>query len=233
LIRILNWNIRQGGGKRIGMITAAINDIDPDIAILTEFRNNLRGNMITKHLKGKGLCHNLSLKTSPKINTILISSKWQFKATTFDEELLKHSHRSILAEFADFALFAYYFPQKLEKIPLYEFFLNKSSQYLNKPSLLIGDFNTGIHYKDEIGATFKASDYFEKFSNTGWIDAWRHFNGDKREYSWYSKAGNGFRIDHCFVSPPLLSKLRKVYYDHSLRRDKYSDHSAMIMELDY
>ena len=65
----------------------------------------------------------------------------------------------------------------------------------------------------------------------GAIDAWRLINKDKTEYTWYSNAGNGFRIDHCYISQSLKDRVKDCFYIHETREKKYSDHSLMSIEL--
>ena len=62
-------------------------------------------------------------------------------------------------------------------------------------------------------------------------DAYRHLHGDKREFTWFSNAGNGFRIDHFMVSRLLLPRVEACHYDHAPRESKASDHSVMTLEL--
>ena len=37
-MRVLNWNIKQGGGSRIAAICNHIEDVSPDLLALTEFQ---------------------------------------------------------------------------------------------------------------------------------------------------------------------------------------------------
>ena len=106
-----------------------------------------------------------------------------------------------------------------------------------EPFLFIGDFNTGRHRMDELGKTFVCAEHFERLTQSGWIDAWRHFNGACLEGTWYSRfpggrKGNPFRLDHAFVSPALLPRLRNCYYSHSEREAGISDHSMIVVEFD-
>lgn len=90
---------------------------------------------------------------------------------------------------------------------------------------MIGDLNTGLHRKDETGATFVCADQFRAFG-TLFVDAWRETHGDvAREASWYSHVGNGFRIDHAFVSPALAPLIKGCRYDHAPRKARTTDHA--------
>jgi exonuclease III len=110
--------------------------------------------------------------------------------------------------------------------------LAAAEQRRARPFLLVGDFNTGAHYQDEDGATFRCADQFKRLTQSGsrWFDAWRHFAGERREYTWYSRKG-GFRLDHAFVSEPLVPRLAACWYSHDEREQKVSDHSILLVEL--
>lgn len=230
-MKVLAWNIRQGGGSRIDKIVCSIQEKQPDVVVLTEFRNNRNGEIVKSALKKYGLIHQTSGEATEK-NTLFIASRFSFTPSTFKTELGSEAHRCIGVNFDDFHLFGFYFPQKFEKIPLFNFVLKNLSSYLNKPTLLIGDFNTGKHCVDEAGATFKAAEYFELLSHNGWIDAWRQYHGNKREYTWYSNQGNGFRIDHAFVSPSMSANVSSCIYSHSERETGVSDHSSLLVEIE-
>ena len=49
---------------------------------------------------------------------------------------------------------------------------------------------------DQIGAKFHCADQFEHLANYTLTDLWRAHNGQQTlEFTWYSRAGNGFRIE--------------------------------------
>jgi exonuclease III len=119
-----------------------------------------------------------------------------------------------------------------EKRAVFEFLLALPKSHLREPSILIGDFNTGKHYIDEKGKTFYCAKHFCQLETVGWIDAWRQHHGDRKEFTWFSNANNGFRVDHAFVSPTLFPRVRKVWYSHRERELKISDHSVLLLDLD-
>jgi exodeoxyribonuclease-3 len=59
-------------------------------------------------------------------------------------------------------------------------------------------------------------------------DAFRYLHPAAKEYSWFGRSGDGYRYDHCFVSPGLVPLIDQCYYLHEPRELKLSDHSAMI-----
>jgi len=58
---------------------------------------------------------------------------------------------------------------------------------------------------------------------------WRRQHSEVRDYTWYSSAGNGFRLDHAFASPAAASAVAGVWLDHAPRLSGASDHSAVVV----
>jgi len=95
----------------------------------------------------------------------------------------------------------------------------------------VGDFNTCRPYVDEVGAIDATAHYMDAIEQIGFRDLWRHRYPDGREYSWFSTRGNGFRIDHAFLSHPLAARAGAIHYSHEERVARISDHSPLILEL--
>jgi exonuclease III len=228
-VKILTWNVQQGGGSRVDKILETIEAFDSDSIILTEFRDNHKGARISSVLSEKGFEYQLAAPSSGE-NSVFLASKQVFEPINFAVKLGQNTHRCVAAKFASHNLFGFYFPQKYEKYDLFQFIIKNLKLFLNEPSLLIGDFNTGKHYLDEIRGTFKCAELFESMERQGWVDLWRHVNGRKRDYSWFSRAGNGFRIDHAFGSSSFLQNLISAEYYHEPRELRISDHSPLCLE---
>lgn len=78
------------------------------------------------------------------------------------------------------------------------------------------------------GAKFHCADQFVRLANETLNDLWRAHNGQKAlEFSWYSRAGNGFRIDHALAGIGTVGRRVTSYYDHSTR-DQLTDHFATL-----
>ncbi len=71
------------------------------------------------------------------------------------------------------------------------------------PAILMGDLNIGLHYRDELGATFTCSEYMQQLDDASWTDGWIAKNRGKRPPgTWLSPKGrNPFRLDHAIFSP--------------------------------
>jgi exodeoxyribonuclease III len=105
----------------------------------------------------------------------------------------------------------------------------------NEPYLIVGDWNTGDFPADKSrpGRPFNFTDQHRQLVEEGFVELWRHFHPEGREYSWYRHDGSGFRIDHAFASPPLLPRVIHCRYSHQERVDGASDHSILIIDIEH
>ena len=82
-----------------------------------------------------------------------------------------------------------YFASQKTKASLFDFILSNPPA-LSGETLIIGDFNTGLHRQDEAGATFVCTNRFERLPEIGLSDLWRRSHGpNAREYTWTSPQG--------------------------------------------
>lgn len=111
------------------------------------------------------------------------------------------------------------------------------------PALLCGDFNTPQYEaRDGVVQTFAQTrsgrlragrgerhDRAERMilsGPPGWQDAFRALHGyEARDRSWKTGRHPGYRLDHILISAALEPVA--CAYDHSVREDGLSDHSAM------
>ncbi|WP_370650205.1 endonuclease/exonuclease/phosphatase family protein [Oscillochloris sp. ZM17-4] len=59
-LRIVAWNIQQGGAARAPAIAERLTEWQPDICILSEYRNTDGSKRLRAHLDSLGLIHSLS-----------------------------------------------------------------------------------------------------------------------------------------------------------------------------
>jgi exonuclease III len=181
-------------------------------------------------LESLGLVQQKTASEALKRNSVLIASRDSFQASLPTSSLSGYEHCCVQASFKTLEVLAFYFPQGDAKGPLFNWLLDQKKVLLQKRTMLIGDFNTGIHYLDEQGATFHHADKFEALQSQGWVDAWRCRNQAAREFSWFSERGNGFRIDHALASPTLAPGIATIRYSHVERDLRVSDHSILCVE---
>lgn len=234
---MLTWNIRHGGTKK------KLNDIiqsfiyhNADINIITEFRDNESGKQLINTLKENGWTFQTTSNPPKNKNGILIASKVPFTLpTSYHYNLPESKHRwvEVYVEPFDLSIVGVHIPSisdKWGKRNHWEAIVQCAKDKLNKKSVIIGDFNTGLP-EDTEGIPFRLTKYMEELLNMGWVDSWRVFNTNVNDFTWYSHRNNGFRLDYAFISPPLKENILVSYHSHRERMNQYSDHSVVICEL--
>jgi len=148
----------------------------------------------------------------------------------------KSSHRWLVVHVAqaDMLALCIHIPNQNEKWNKDDFWKHVcgfAKRNKSERSIILGDFNTGLDADTE-NEKFRHSPQFQKLLDLGWIDCYRAVHGDRREYSWYSPNGNnGYRLDHCFLSAALATRLRAASFDHEVRATRLSDHSLLTVDL--
>lgn len=220
-MKIITLNIQHGGGRRIAAILDFLAQSNADVMVLSEYQ--LDDKNLSKQLMELEYKHQIAGSTLPKENSVLIAAKEPF-------DVLGVSQRIVSVRLNHLVLFGVYFPQREEKYPVFKT-LKSEVKAAGSSVIIIGDFNTGLHYLDEAGKTFICADSFESLQDVGLIDLWRSRHSTTKEFSWFSNQGNGFRIDHAFCSESLNQEVSAIEYIHEPREMKFSDHSALALEL--
>ena len=117
----------------------------------------------------------------------------------------------------------------------------------NQNVIIGGDFNVipdeidvYDHKKYVNDALFKLEirKKFRELINLGFQDAYRYFNKDKQEYTFWDYMGgswqknHGMRIDHFLVSNNLLNNIKDIKIDKKIRAKlKPSDHVPIELEI--
>lgn len=228
---LLALNIRRSGGDRLYDVLEAMTRPNPDIVAFTEFGANDSGLALRAALRERGYTHQARSGGGGRGASVLLVSKWGFEARSLPGTCGAFSDRLVLAEFASLTVLAACFPVDRKKLHLFRALLAESRGLAASPSVLMGNFNTGKHLVDEEGETFEASGLFARLEASGWVDAWRALHPTGREYSWYGHGGNGYRIDHAFISRPSLSRLVRTEYIQSFRLEGLSDHAGLLVEV--
>jgi exodeoxyribonuclease-3 len=231
VIRLLAWNIRAGGGARIARLAAAIERHDAAVLVLSEFRGGEAGRRLVAALAALGYRHMTADLPPPGRNGVLIAARMAFAGLGSADMRLPEPYRLLRAGFAGFRLCGVYLPNLRAKIPYWEALLASLAAENGSPALAIGDFNTCRAYLDEAGATDRTAYFLDRIADIGFCDLWRQRHPDTREFSWYSTRGNGFRVDHAFLSSGLAARVAAIRYSHDERVAGLSDHSPLILDL--
>jgi exonuclease III len=230
-VRLLAWNIRQGGGSRLSAICEALARHEADVLVLSEYRGGDAALRLCEALGRLGYAHRTALRPPPGKSGVLVAARHRFRTHTALDDTLPEPYRLIEVEIGRLSLCAVYMPNLLAKVPYWEAVVARLSAKMDGHALAIGDFNTCRAYVDEPGAIDKCAYFMDRVAEIGFCDLWRQRYPDGREFSWYSHRGNGFRIDHAFLSPSLARRAGPVRYSHEERLAGLSDHSALLLEL--
>ena len=248
MTRIVAWNIRAGGGKRIELIAAQLGAWQADVVALSEFRATPASLWLREALAGQGLVHQLTTADPAQAaaNRLLVASRWPVESIAAPSAAPRPQGRWLLASLAapaPLAIGAMHIPTfafaGVRKYSFHGAVLRIAQRWRDGPALMVGDTNTGRIGIDEESPVFsKQSDgWMTGMEDAGWRDAFRALYGEERAYTWYSpNKGNGFRLDEAFVNEALMPRLREARYEWALapgseRRDAVSDHAALIVDL--
>jgi exonuclease III len=246
-LRIVSWNIRAGGGRRVEDIAGQLARWDADVVALQEFRATPPSRWLAATLDERGLRFQRTTATSRSgsANRLLVASRWPLRRVGV-RAAPEEAGRWLLARIAapePFAVGAMHIPNYAtgRKGSYHDAALEVARRWRGGPALLIGDTNTGRPDVDEESPVFgrDAARFMDGMERAGWRDAFRQLHGDRREYTWYSPNGrNGFRLDEAFVNRRLLPSLVEARHEWGApagatnpRREALSDHAALIVDL--
>src|SRR5262252_7320946 len=141
-MRLLAWNIRQGGGSRLPRIVDALKRHDADILILSEDRGGESALRLCNVLDALGYRHMTTLRPPPRRNGVLIAARGPFRECGPVASGLSEPYRMISVEFATFRLSGIYMPNLRAKVPYWEALIAALSAESTTGAVAIGDFNT-------------------------------------------------------------------------------------------
>jgi len=159
--------------------------------------------------------------------------------------------RNIRADFNGVSVMSLYLPSgtnlarlehKLEYMDLFQDYVNTLKKEI--PNLIIcGDYNIcheaidihdPVRNKNISGFLPQERAWMSSFLKQGFVDAFREFNNEPHNYSWWSYRANsrannkGWRLDYTLVAQPLQEKLKRAVI---LSEAIHSDHCPVLVEL--
>ena len=231
MVRICFLNISHGSSiLKFKKILKKIIKKNPDLISFSEFRKNKVGVMINQNLLEKGYKYSSFDRVDEEGNHVIVYSKLKFNI--LENEINLPNQRVVKIEYNSYAFLFVHIPgiknikysKKIIWDSLHNFLINTK-----KKVVMIGDFNTGLN-EDAEGSLFKYNIKLKDLLHTRFIDIWKNYN-KRMEYTWYSNVGNGFRVDQVITQKGNETDFLNCYYDHSIRSDRLSDHSMVIIEM--
>ena len=161
--------------------------------------------------------------------------------------------RLIQAVFDNFSFLSAYFPSgttgDIRQDFKYEF-LDDIYGYMQDsrkehPNLILsGDYNichkaidihNPVSNKNSSGFLPEERAWMDKFTESGFVDSFRHFNPDPHQYTWWSYRANarsknlGWRIDYHMATAEMQNKLKSSVI---LPNVVHSDHCPIVLEIE-
>lgn len=234
-MRVMTWNILHGGGTaRLPGIALAILDHRPDLVVLTEFRRSL-GGQLRGVLADHGLEHQVSSDPGPGINGVLIASRWP--AEPMPIETCGPRERLVACRTRGIAVIGVHTPELTRHTAsrlLWRDLTEAARAQSEADCLVIGDFNAerwGVDGTDRRRAHRGGSRLMGRLQSLGYIDAWRAMHPGEKAASWVSWRGEGYRLDHAFLSRSLGVSLRSCRFSAVELEARLSDHAPLVLEL--
>jgi exonuclease III len=244
-MRIVAWNIRAGGGRRVGRIGRQFARWKPDVVALSEFRATPPSLALAAALAADGLAHQLTTAEPdrPGRNALLIAARWPLRRLRLPAQPADPARWLVTAIQGPVPLVlgAMHVPNRVtrRKYPFLDAVLACARRWRRGPAIFVGDTNSGRRVIDEEVPAFnlREESWIDALAACGWCDAFRHLQAETRAYTWYSPNGrNGFRIDQAFINAALLAHLKEAAYVWGAaasrgRRSALSDHAALLVDL--
>lgn len=240
-LRIATQNIQWGGDplpdsdgtSRLHRLVPQMASLEADLLILTEFKGGERGALLLDLLTDAGYASVVHGEPPDwKLGTA-IASRVPVTEIALPIIATLEEWRSVAVRVLDVTVVGLYFPLNEAKRPFWKWVLANAAELRDRDVLLVGDFNTGKQGIDEAGFTLSSSDCQEALEALGYVDCWRSAHPDGRDYTWYSSAGNGFRLDYMWASPSFAPRVVSVAHNHDARVSSLTDHAAVVADIGF
>lgn len=226
-MRILNFNIRLGGGKRTPQILNYLTSNDFDLIVLTEFIKNNNGEEIINSLRNFGYRTEVSNEEGGYGS--FIASKEEFVTKSIEDRWAE----VYIPKLDLYVLGIYVLDQPgAYKNSFWQKILEYAADRKGENVLITGDFNSCTNEDSSNGTEYYAAE-LNKLERIGYSDLWNCYSNDKsNRYTWFYHSREGFRLDYVFVSLQLAQRFNevRVWHESEVRENKVSDHSSLCID---
>lgn len=233
-MRVLSWNVERLKAPADDLAKEILGQA-PDVVALQEYQPGGKGAELFRLLSdagytfqsypfNKGFCNALvsriplSFTDSP---VTLLPGTW--------------SNYWVEARCGDLGISCIHIPvprYRDQRIAYWKAVIDRCGDTNGRPHLFIGDFNT-THRIDEEGGIVPGDHWLRALEDLGWREVWRAINGDRRDYTWFSKNNRGFRVDQAWLPASFVISLQEAVIRHVPREAGLSDHSSLIVNLHF
>jgi exodeoxyribonuclease III len=253
--KIITYNVNGIRSALSKDLAGWIRSVNPDIICFQETKAQLEQIPLVEFESQGYIPHFFSAVKKGYSGVALLTKKEPDKVVLgmgipkYDDE-----GRLIRADFGDVSVVSVYHPsgssgddrQAFKMIWLEDFINYISELKKERPNLIIsGDYNIchqPIDIHDPVrnatvsGFLPEEREWMTRFLDSGFIDSFRYFNKEPKQYTWWSFRANaraknlGWRIDYHMVS---LSLERRLVRSVILPEAKHSDHCPVLLEVDF
>jgi len=252
-MKIISYNVN---GIRAALKKGFIDwlkSANPDVICLQEIKAQ-KDQLDLSVFKNAGYHYNYWFSAQKKgYSGVAILSKTEPTNVVFGTgiESMDFEGRNIRADFDGVSVMSLYLPSgtnlarlehKLEYMDLFQDYINILKKEV--PNLIIcGDYNIcheaidihdPVRNKNISGFLPEERAWMSQFLENGFVDAFREFNSEAHNYSWWSYRANsrtnnkGWRLDYTLVTQSLQEKLKRAVI---LSEAVHSDHCPVLVEL--
>lgn len=253
-MKIISWNVNGLRAIAKKNLFEFIKNEKPDVLAFQEIK--AKESDLSESLKNiENLKGYFNSAERPGYSGVAIYSNVKEISITkgFGIEKFDIEGRLIQSNFSDYSLLNIYFPngkmnpQRLKyKLDFYNRTIDYIQELLQKGQnvIVVGDYNTAHKEIDlsrpkeneNISGFLKIERVLlDKLEKIGMVDAFRHFNKEPENYTWWSQRTKarernvGWRIDYAFVNKDFLPKIKSCTH---LTNVKGSDHCPLELEVE-
>jgi exodeoxyribonuclease-3 len=252
-MKIISYNVNGVRSAQSKGLVEWLKSTNADVVCLQEIKAN-KDQIDLAPFEEAGYNHHYWFSAQKKgYSGVAILSKQEPIQVEFGTgiESMDFEGRNLRADFPECSVMSVYVPSgtnldrlshKLEYMDLFHDYIDQLKKTC--PNLIIcGDYNIcheAIDIHDPVrnqnvsGFLPEERAWFSRFLQSGFVDAFRHFNAEPHQYSWWSYRANsrannkGWRLDYTLVSKPLEAKLKRAVI---LPEAVHSDHCPVLVEI--
>jgi exonuclease III len=249
VVRLVTWNIRQGGGAGVARVADVLLALDADVAVLTEITAS-RTPALREALRRRGLAHVEATEPPQGEYGTLVASRAPTRRVQLGDGPAAHRALLVAIDQHALAVAGCYMPLpgsggrgSTLQVDVWKWLTATLDLHRHESIIAAGDWNTctGV---DGAGRDLPCADQLIAFQARGWRSAFRAVQPEARARSWWHNSGGAFRIDDAYVSPAFRGTVSSAEYitsagEHALVWDRkgpkpkstLSDHAALVVDL--
>lgn len=241
-LTVVTVNVQHAAPPRAGALAAWLSGPGgADVAVLTEVGHGSGRSALQSALAAHGY-HTVSPPDCPDYSVVLAARGTEPQPVATTVEFLAHRAVAARLDFSGAAITVagVYVPSRgpvarrnQDKRAFQSAFADALPRLAAaagvQPLLVAGDLNVVEPQHQPHLPVFGNWEYafYRSFATAGLEDAFRRLNPGAVEHSWFGRGGNGYRLDHMFVSAPHADRVAECRYLHSCRELSLTDHSAL------